>query len=143
MGLPWDNGRARRKWKTMAKYCTNQINGIFQLLRVKGKKGAMVTGPSNLDHRRKGDSLKEIGKPGKGRKKLMRSSFGAYSAEVIMGQPQKTLLSAPCFQVEKAGLKPRKISQRPWGRKKKKQNQKKNAEVDSLPNSSQCAIFFV
>ena len=40
MGLPWGNGRARRKWKTMVKYCKNQINGSFQPIRVKGKRGA-------------------------------------------------------------------------------------------------------
>lgn len=48
-----------------------------------------MAGPSNLDNRRKVNSIKETGKPGKGGKKLTSSSFGTYSAEVFMGQPQK------------------------------------------------------
>lgn len=59
--------------------------GFFNCLESREREEPKMTGPSNLDHRRKVISIKETGKPGKEGKKLMSPSFGTYSVEVLMG----------------------------------------------------------
>lgn len=64
--------------------------------------------PSNLDPRRKAISTRNRGAR-KRRTEWMSSHFGVYSAEVITGQSQKSLVSAPMFPIPNCETELRKI----------------------------------
>lgn len=70
-----------------------------------------MTGVSNLGHRKKGHINKRNRKARKRRKEVDTFKLWAYSAEVIVGQPQKSVVfSVPCFQLKNVDPKRRKIS---------------------------------
>lgn len=79
------------------------------MIRFKRKRGA--NDDWSFNHRKKGHINKRNRKARKRRKEVDMFKLWAYSAGVLVGQPQKPVVfSVPCFQLKNVDLKHRKIS---------------------------------